>query len=138
MRSKIKMIFDNKSHNVLAQMFRYGLVSAAALAADFGVMVFTKEFLHINYLAAATIGFSVGIVVNYICSRLWVFQKSKLSSRMEFTIFLIVGITGLVFNDLIIWIATDYLLIYYMVSKIIATFIVFFWNFLLRKCLIYS
>jgi putative flippase GtrA len=52
---------------------------------------------------------------------------------VEFIIYVIIGILGLGLDTLFIWLFTDKLKLYYMISKIISTGLVFIWNFLARK-----
>ena len=51
----------------------------------------------------------------------------------QFIIFIIFSVIGLLLNDLIMWISTDILSIYYLLAKIIATLIVMVFNFITRK-----
>lgn len=135
-RAKSALHPDNR--RLLAEMIRYGLVSVIALVVDYGTLFLGYEVLHWHYLTAATVAFSLGIIANFICSRIWVFDKSKHHTWVEVAIFLAVGVTGLGLNNLIMYLAHDHLGVPVMVSKLISTAIVFFWNFLLRRFLIYT
>ena len=114
------------------------MVSIIALLADFGILVALKEGVHANYLVAATISFSIGVVVNYILSVRWAFNNRKLTSKhMEFLVFVFICAVGLAFNLLIIAGSVNYLHMDYRLAKGISTIIVFFWNFLARKKFLY-
>ena len=56
-----------------------------------------------------------------------------MNSIIEFIIYTIIGVIGLGLDTLFIWICTDKLNIFYMLSKIISTGLVFIWNFFGRK-----
>lgn len=134
MKSLLTQIFVHKTRNQYVQFLRYGFVSVVALAVDFGGLVGLKEYGHINYLVAATISFIGGLIVNYLLSAYWVFHSSKLLNRKhEFVLFAVIGLVGLGLTDLILWILTSGLGLYYVLSKAIATVIVYFWNFGARK-----
>jgi len=45
-------------------------------------------------------------------------------------------VVGLLFTEALLYIFTEWVHIHYMISKIIATIIVFFWNFFARKLFI--
>jgi len=125
---------------LLRQMVQYLGVSGVALAVDFGTMTLLIHLAKVNYIVAATFGFCLGLAVNYALSRLWVFagQSSRLSSRTaEFGVFAVIGVVGLVLNDLIIWAVTEGFGLNPLVSKLLATGVVFFWNFLLRRHLLF-
>ena len=135
----ISKIIIKKTNNGFIQFVRYGLVSVIALAVDFGGMVLLVELLSIHYLVAATVSFISGLAVNYLLSRAWVFTERKYESRVkEFIIFTGIGIVGLLLNNSIMWLAVEKIGIYYIFSKIIATILVFFWNFGLRKMLVFK
>ena len=71
---------------------------------------------------------------NYFLSKKWIFHKVNFKDGVtEFWIFCVIGIVGLLINELFIWYFTDQLHMYYMFSKVIATFLGFFWNFSARK-----
>ena len=135
----ISKIIIKKTNNGFIQFVRYGLVSVIALAVDFGGMVLLVELFSIHYLVAATVSFISGLVVNYLLSRAWVFTDRKYESRVkEFIVFTGIGIVGLLLNNSIMWLAVEKIGIYYIFSKIIATILVFFWNFGLRKMLVFK
>ena len=135
----IKKLTTDRSNNGFIQFIRYGFVSVVALAVDFGGMVLLVELLSMHYLIAATISFTAGLVVNYLLSRAWVFTDRKYESRVkEFIVFTGIGIVGLLLNNSIMWLAVEKIGIYYIFSKIIATILVFFWNFGLRKMLVFK
>jgi putative flippase GtrA len=130
----IRRIFIHKTQSTYIQFLRYGFVSTAALAVDFGGLVILKEYGHLNYLIAASMSFLAGLVVNYLLSAFWVFHSSKLlNKRYEFILFSVIGLIGLGLTDLILWVLTSGFGLYYVLSKVIATVIVYFWNFGARK-----
>ena len=89
------------------------------------------------YLVSATISFVVALVINYALSTLWVFPQSKYGRWREVLFFGLIGIVGLMLNDLLLWGFSSGLGIHYIVSKMIATCMVFAWNFFARKYLLY-
>lgn len=91
------------------------------------------------YLWSAAIAFILGLVTNYLISISWVFQHSgKMNVLQEFTFFAIIGVIGLGLNELIMYVGTDMMHLHYMISKLISTAIVFFWNFFARKFILFN
>ncbi len=135
----LKEIFEpSPSHRSAVQFLRSLVVSVAALIVDFGLLVFLKEVVDMHYLLAATLSFGAGVVVNYILSVKWVFANRKFASRRaEFVIFTIICGIGLGLNLLIIAGFVQLLHFDYRVAKGISTIIVFFWNFVARKKILY-
>ncbi len=135
----VKKVFVKKTKNSYVQFFRYGFVAFVSLAVDFGGMVLLTEVFGINYLLSATLSFIAGLLTNYYLSRIWVFHSSKLENvKWEFAIFAMIGVVGLILTDLILWILTDGFGVYYMISKAVATVLVYFWNFGARKKILFN
>ena len=110
-----------------------------AFIVDFSLLYALTEYLNLHYLTSATISFVAGLFVNYLLSKIWVFSDSKFSSKkVEFVLFAVIGVVGLAINDLMIWIFSDLLCLWYMLSKVIATVVTYLWNFFARKYLVFS
>lgn len=134
-----KTIFSRQQVTGLAHFVRYALVSGVALAVDVGILVLCYKVLGLNYLIAASIGFAVGVAVNYLLSIWWVFTTSRFSTRsVEFFATAIIATTGLALNDLMMWLMVEHLALYYLFAKLIAAIVVFFWNFVIRKYYIHA
>ena len=132
-------LFVKNPSNWILQLFRYTIVGGFAFIIDYSLLYFLTESFEIYYLISATISFIVGLVVNYILSILWIFKTSKYNSRsLEFIIFGIIGVAGLGLNALLLYIATDILHIYYMISKLLVACIIMLWNFICRKLILFT
>ncbi len=55
----------------------------------------------------------------------------------EFAGFAAIGVAGLGLNEAILWMTTEAAGFHYLISKIIATAVVFLWNFAARKYLLF-
>lgn len=122
------------SQETLFQLIRYGFVGGVAFVADYCSLYAFTEWCGIQYLVSAALAFVIGLTVNYILSNLIVFTTHRLTNRwLEFAVFAIIGVIGLGLNELIMYCATDLLGLHYMISKLISTALVFFWNFFARK-----
>ena len=139
MAGLINKIFLQPTNNSLIQLFRYCFVGGFAFIVDAGGLFVLTEYAGIYYLLSATISFILGLVVNYLLSTAWIFKKSKLSNRWtEFLIDSVIGVVGLGLNTLFLWLFTDCLHIYYMLSKIITAALVMLWNFFARKIILFK
>jgi len=126
------------SHRTSVQFMRSMVVSVIALVFDFGLLIFFKQVLGMQYLLAATCSFMIGVLVNYALSVWWVFADHKLASRRaEFVIFVVVTVIGLGLNLAIIAAFVQLGKIDYRFAKAISTVVVFFWNFIARKKILY-
>ena len=118
-----------------AQLIRYAFVAGVGLAADFITVIFTKQILGFYYLLATTCGFMLGLIITYILSNKVVFGEPKGNQGKLFVLFTFIGVVGLGILSILMWLLTGRLGINYIVSKAIATIVVFIWNFFARKSL---
>lgn len=125
---------------------RYFIVGGLAFIADFGVMTACKEWLFstIPYglYYAVTLGFIVGLIVNYFLSIRFVFESAKTKgtgkSVQGFLGFLVIAIVGLLLTQLIMFLGVETFRFHYTLVKIFATGVVFVYNFLAKKFIIFS
>lgn len=119
---------------LIAQLMKFGVVGVIAFIIDYGLMVLLTEAFGVNYLLSATVSFAVSVTFNYFASMRYVFRhKEGMSKRREFVIFVVLSVIGLGINDLIMWLGTGLWGISYLITKLVATFIVMVWNFITRK-----
>ena len=128
----------DKRNRLSLQMLKYTLVGGVAFLLDFSMLYVLTEYLHIYYILSATAAFIAGLLCNYILSVFWVFHERALSSKLaEFLVFSLVGVIGLLLNDGLIWSLTEAGKLHYLTSKVIATVVIFFWNFFARRQLLF-
>jgi putative flippase GtrA len=137
--TSIETIFRKKTDSFFIQLFRYTFVGGTAFIVDFSSLFILTEFFGLYYLVSATLAFILGLTTNYTLSVVWVFNKRRLKTRwLEFTINASIAGTGLLLNILIIWFFTEKIHFYYLLSKVTSTGIVFWWNFLIKKIILFS
>lgn len=127
-------LFIDKTNNTIIQFFRYIFVGGIAAVVNIGMLYIFTDIFKIYYLLSNVFSFSLGLIVNYILSKKFVFQDEKaISKSKEFIIYAIIGVLGLIIDTLLVGLMTSILGLYYMLSKIISTILVFIWNFGARK-----
>lgn len=131
-----KSLFITKSNNTFIQFFRYIFVGGVAFLAD-GGSLFLITTIGVNYLISVIFAFVIGLAVNYGLSKLLVFENSSVNGKIEFLVYGIIGVIGLGFTEIIMYVLTEIAGLYFMVSKVIATIIVLVWNFVARKNTLY-
>jgi putative flippase GtrA len=129
----------DSSATLARQFIRYVLVGGAGFIVDFSVLVLLTESAGLHYLASAALAFLSGLSVVYMLSVRWVFHRRRFAGNasVEFQIFALVGIVGLVFNHALLWAFTDIIGLYYPFSKLIAAGAILVWNFGARKLLLF-
>lgn len=134
----INMLVKGKSGNLLVQLMRYFVSGGVAFVVDTSLLYALTEYIGLHYMISTILSYSVGLVITYIFSIWWVFDKRSLSNQtMEFSIFALIGVSGLALTSLFMWIFTSGIEFHYIVSKIITTVLVFIWNFVLKKVLLF-
>lgn len=134
----IRTLLSNRTNQLSIQLFRYTFVGGVATVADIGVLFLLTEYLELYYQWSAVFGFLVGLFVNYSMSIVWVFNTDtgKRNMWIDFLCFAAIGIVGLFLNAAIIYACTEQLGVYYLISKLISTILVFLWNFFGRRVLL--
>ena len=128
------------------EFLRYCVVGGIAFMADFGTLVAAQELFLKHYsfgvYVATVLGFVVGLAVNYALSLCFVFTQKKDRGKGRsvgaFIVFGVIGLFGLLWTELGMWIGIEFLKWNYMVVKILVTGAVLVWNYLGRKLLIFN
>lgn len=124
---------------ILVQFMRYGLIGGLAFVVDFATLLGLTELAHFHYLVAATVGFLLGLMVNYVLATRWVFDYRRISSRrVEFLLFGVVGLVGLVLNNLGLYIMAGVFGLDYRIAKLITAALVLIFNFSVRRVLLFT
>jgi len=133
---------------IFYEFSRYVLVGGLAFGLDFAVLYLAKTFLfpHLGsagILLAAALGFTAGLVFNYIFSLIFVFkhidEKAKRHKFRSFALFALIGVIGLLLTELCMYAGVSLFgPEWYLFVKIFTAGIVLLWNYLGRKILIFK
>jgi putative flippase GtrA len=135
MKQLLHKLFLEDSENGFIQLFRYCFVGGVAAAANFFFLFFFTDVCGVYYLISNVLSFIIGLTVNYVLCKKFVFTTKYKNEKVEFLIYAAIGVMGLLFDTGLMYFFTDILLFYYLFSKILSTVIVFLWNFSARKIL---
>lgn len=120
-------------------MFRYVFVGGTAFIVDLFFLYFFSDICGVYYLISGILSFIISVLVNYWMSTKWVFNQDNIDNKvLEFNLFLVISIIGLIFTEILLWVFTDLFGLYYLISKIIAAILVMFWNFIARRVMFYG
>ena len=136
---KVGKLFRDQTGNVWIQLLRYGISGFTATLVDFAVLTLLTEHLGEHLLLVWTaIAFVSGLLVSYLLSVNWVFDIRRLSSRTaEVSVYLLIGVVGLLLTELLMWLFANKLGLFYLLAKLIASVIVFLWNFTAKKFILF-
>ena len=124
---------------IVGQFFRYGVIGGLAFIVDFAGLLVLTEIFHFHYMVGATVGFLLGLALNYWLATHWVFRYRKLTNRrLEFIIFGVIGLLGLGLNNLCLYAMTESLMFDYRISKLLTAALVLAFNFSIRRALLFT
>jgi putative flippase GtrA len=88
-----------------------------------------------DYLLADAIGWAAGMVVNYVLSSRWVFQRAGTPTApvRDFSVFALIGLVGLGWSQLGLWVLIGRWGAQRDLAKLTMIAVVFAWNFAARR-----
>ena len=118
---------------------RYLVVGGVAFVADFLALWGLVSLGGMHYLVATVLAFVLGVWINYLLSIRWVFAYRSVSlSSIEFSVFLLVGVIGLMASVGAMSLLVGQLGMHYLLAKAIATVLTLLINFTGRKLLLFT
>lgn len=118
---------------MIEKIVKFGFVGIFSTLLDYMILFILKEKFYLDVLYASAFSFIISVLFNYTLSMKFVFiDKKNMSKIKEVSIFFLTAILGLIINQMVMYLSIEKLKIYYMISKIIATAVVIFWNFTSR------
>ena len=135
---------NEKMWKSIKQFFSYFFVGGMAALVEWGMFFAFSNLLHIYYQGATVLAFFFSTMTNWWLGRTLTFKDSAYQSKKQKELVLIFGVSaiGLFLNMILmyVWVSllgmnTDFRK---MIGKVAATGIVFFWNFFIRKYVVYK
>jgi putative flippase GtrA len=130
--------FRGPTDPLALELVRYTIAGGLASIVDVGMLVVLTRGLGMYYLHAAAIAFGLGLLTSYILSITWVFHaRTWQNPWVEVGLFTLIGGIGLLWCSVCIWIFTEHAHLHYLCSKIVSALVVFLWNFLAKKWVLF-
>lgn len=129
-----KQFYETHKKNIV-QAFRYLVTGGASFVSDYLVFLLLSSMMH--YQIATYAGLLVGLVVNYLLSKIWVFENKSAVDAKEVTLFAAVTAIGFALTGLGMYIGVSLLAFDKRIVKLVVAVIVFVLNFLARKFIIW-
>ena len=122
----------------MGSLFGYLIVGGLATIVEWAGFWLFSEKLSIEYLLATALAFAISTFANWLFGRLLVFRgKQQQSFLREILSVYLASIVGLLLNLLIMFLLVQLLGVEKMIAKMAATVLVFTYNYLVRKLIIY-
>lgn len=113
---------------IFLQFVRFGSVGGASAVGHYGLLITLVQFFHVGPVRSSVAGALLGALINYSLNYRFTFQSTTRHVE-SVTKFSLVATTGLLFNTLLMWFGVDILHIHYLLAQVIATVLIFLWNF---------
>ena len=128
----VKTLYKRFHHLVF-----YGIIGSFSSGLDFLIYTFLVQLVGLQYLVANCISVVAGISTSFYLNRNYNF-KVKDHTKRRFSIFLTVGLCGLVMSNLILYLCIDNLGMDKLISKLLSIVLVVFFQFLVNKYLTFK
>jgi putative flippase GtrA len=121
------------------KIIRYFAVGGIAAVVNLSIFFVFAKLLGYNYLAVGASAFLIATFVNYELSIRHVFESgARFEKKQELFWVYVVSAMGLGIDLTALYVCVDIFVIELMLSKIIATGVVFFWNYYARKHFVFK
>lgn len=110
----------------------YGLIGCLSSTLDFAVFTILTKGVGCYYLLANCISVLVGITTSFFLNRTYNFKVKDKTVR-RFSMFLTIGLCGLLLSNVILWIGIDRLALNSIIVKLVSIGLVVFFQFLANK-----
>lgn len=115
------------------RFFNFCIVGVIGTVIDIGLLYCLVEYFYFPVLFATTISFCVAVINNYFLNKYFTFKSIEKNSLKQFIKYFSVSLIGLGINNTSMYFLINYLLCWYIYSKMMTTLVVLFWNFLANK-----
>lgn len=123
----ISAIYKKFRHLIL-----YGIIGSLSSGLDFLIYTLLVEYVGVQYLFSNCISVLGGITTSFILNRNYNF-KVKDHAKRRFSIFLTVGLCGLVMSNIILYLCIDVWSMNKLISKLLSIVLVVLFQFLINK-----
>ena len=114
----------------------YGLIGTLSSAIDFSIYTMLVK-IGINYVFSNCTSVLCGISTSFMLNRNYNF-KVKDKTKQRFTLFLTIGLCGMMFSNLILWVCIEKFHLNAILSKLLSIVLVVIFQFLLNKNLTFK
>lgn len=121
------------------KIIKYFLVGGIAAIIDIGLFSFFAAYLSLPWLPVSIATFTLATLINYFLSIRFVFQSgARYKKNQEIIGVFIISSLALIINQIILYLSIEIFEFNLIISKILATGSVFFWNYFGRSRLIFA
>jgi len=121
----------------IIKMIQFGSVGGLMIILNVEILYILTNLLGIYYIISAILSYLLLTVLSFSLNEKWTFNSVTNHARENpwhrLATYYIISISGMSLNIIILFLLTEFGNVYYLYSSIIASLLVFFWNFSLNK-----
>lgn len=100
-------------------LLTYWCFGVITTAIDVTIFTSLVEFVGVYYIIANCISVSIGICISFLLNSKYNFKVTDDKTR-RFTIFFLVGLTGIFLSNVILYCVTEILVFFYLIGKVVS------------------
>jgi putative flippase GtrA len=105
------------------------LIGCFSTLIDIGLLYVFTEYAGLWYIYSATVSYSCGMIVNFLLNKYLNFRDTSRNYLRQFFFFALVSMSSLALTLGVLYLAVEICSINYLLGKILAVIIAFFWNY---------
>ncbi len=121
-----------KEYQRFRNLILYGIIGCCSSGLDFLLYTLFVSIFGWHYIVSNCISVLAGIATSFVLNRNYNF-KVKDKTKQRFSIFLTVGLCGMLLSNLILWVCISQLSLNKIISKLLSIVLVVFFQFLFNK-----
>lgn len=123
-----------KEKRVILEFFKFAFVGLLGTFINIIILYLLTEIAGIYYIISAVFAFIIAATNNFFLNKIWTFKEEvKHFLVKKYALFFMVSLTALIVNLFFLYIFTEFLGIYYIISQVLAIGISLIINFLGNK-----
>jgi len=103
------------------KVLRFLIAGGTAAAVNIGTLFVLTHYLGIWYVASAVMAYLISFFVSFALQKFWTFRSGSIEKiKSEIGIYFLILLINLGINTFLVFILTDYLNVFYIISQIIS------------------
>lgn len=112
------MKLNNKT---TSQFIKFSIIGTVGTTIHLAILYSLTEFAGVYYIISAIVAFLIALTNNFLMNKFWTFRETSKGKHIKrYITFIIVATIAFLVNIAILYTATEFLNIHYLLSQIIA------------------
>ena len=117
----------------LDEVIKFIIIGIIGFGLELGILYVLTEKIGIFYLMSSQFSFIIGVCLNYILCKCFVFNKATKKTKNTFIIFVLSSSIGLIITQFLMKLLVNKIRLHYIFAKFIVALVVLVWNYVTKK-----